>query len=722
MWINDRKRRFVLVLVVVLFALAVRLPAAGTFATVDEENWTIRSADFYHQLFREGDPGGTFITTHPGATAMWIIGAGVAVQEARVGFDVDTSNITAFRKAATWPVVIVVSILIGLITWMLIRLFGVHGGVIAGGLLAVEPYIVGMSQVAHLDMLLALLMLISLLGYFCFMREGRWRWLVVAGIFAGFAMGVKLLPALWLFVFFAIVSLWPRIPASAGQVRRAPHVNVKRFIRSGGFVFGVAVLTFWLIWPALWVKADLSKSFEKDVPAIVQDAHVDIVISEEAISPTSFYARSLMGRTTPFVLILVIGALIMVIRQLPHFATLRLRSGPKEASRGLHSTEHPQSYIFWLFVYMIGFLLLITFVSKKADRYALPALVVLPIVAGWALAQSRQYISSLSSPPPASGTLRSSKMLRVSANGPQGLRLRSSRSSRDHARSASQPVRRILPTLLGVGIVVLLVGQVLVWSPYTIAYNNPIFNVRPSSQQGWGEGLDVAAEWLNQQPVASEMFVASWYQSVMRTYFVGKTLSLSSRNDDRIAFVITYRNMYGRAPDDIASNVIDEYSDRKPAHVISIQGKPYVWIYNVMGIHYFPEHVGELKGDLEVGQIVPVLDDGWSAIEIGMATFSSRNNTQDVILHVRESIDGEDLRTVKVNASVIVDSSYHRFDFEPIEDSAGKEYYVLLSSPTSTDGDAVTIRFSNHDLVPGEMVKNGDVLGDRDVAYGIFDK
>jgi len=56
-------------------ALFARLWGIGSFMTVDEENWMIRSAEFWQKL-ASGDPGGTFLTTHPGATAMWLIGAG----------------------------------------------------------------------------------------------------------------------------------------------------------------------------------------------------------------------------------------------------------------------------------------------------------------------------------------------------------------------------------------------------------------------------------------------------------------------------------------------------------------------------------------------------------------------------------------------------------------------------------------------------------------------
>ena len=187
-------------------------------------------------------------------------------------------------------------------------------------------------------MLLALLMLVSVLTYIIFVRKKRWRWLIAAGIFAGLAMGVKLLPALWLFVFFAgLIKLksWKRIFRSLGYITRVL-----------GFVFGAAVLTFWLVWPALWVKADLARSFERDVPSIVQDSHIELETSVEPVSPASFYLRTLLGRTTPFVLILVVGAMIVGVRQ-------------AYRSRGMPS-------ILWLLLYALGFLVLITLAAKKS--------------------------------------------------------------------------------------------------------------------------------------------------------------------------------------------------------------------------------------------------------------------------------------------------------------------------------------------------------------------
>lgn len=472
--------------------------------------------------------------------------------------------------------------------------------------------------------------------------------MILCGILTGLAAATKLMPSVWLFVFFAIYLAY--------QYR----FRVGEIIRRLGFLFGVAALTFHVVWPTMWTNPDILYAVTRDATRVVQDVHVETEQSEEPISPLSFYARTVLGRTTPFVLILSVAGII--------YPLLRLPAGSGEKQWGWN--------VVWLLIYAIGFLVMITLAAKKADRYALPALVALPVIAGWALGRVHSHL---------------------------------------HTRCGNLVTT---PGVVTVGM--LLIAQIWVWSPYTIAYNSPLFDVRPLPQQGWGEGLEAAAAWLNAQSRSEETFIASWYPSVMQVFFKGKTLSLSSREDDRIGFVVLYRNMQGRGPDDIATNVLQEFQGRQPVHVVEIQGVPYVWIYDVRGLYYFPQHVGELFGQKTIGQLVPVNQDNWRAIEIGLATFSSRNNTQDVILHVRENIEAtEDVRSVRASAQDIQDSSYHRFEFEPITDAAGKTFYVFLDSPTSQPGDAITVRFANDDVLPGEMVKDDQVLPGRDIAYRI---
>lgn len=627
--------RIWLAIVIGGLALGLRLFGLGSFMTADEPNWMVRSSQYYHN-FLKGDLGGTFMTTHPGVTAMWLIGAGEAVQEARLGFHVDTSNLQYFRVAATLPVAVSTAVLVGVVVWLMARLLGFWPAVSGGALLALDPYLTGMSQIAHLDALLALCMAVAALGFLVYLKHGEIRYALLAGIFTGLALGTKLLPALWLLVFFALVLI----------------VQRRDIVRRLAFVGGVAVLTFYCIWPALWFGTDLDRSFKRDIPSVITQEHVVSEESDEPIAPATFYVRTVLGRTTPFVLILSIGAVMTA-----GMVGWRFKKVPIP---------------FWLVVYGLGYVALITLVAKKADRYALPALVVWPVVAGWAGAVVLQRLHG-------------------------------------HWRWGALGA-------VTVALLVLLSG----WTPYAIAYDTPLWDVRPLPQQGWGEGLDAAAAWLNQNPLGDRLTIASWYPSVMAPYFRGKTMSLSSRNDKRVGYVVLYRNMEGRARDTIASDVLDEFKNKEPVYVVDIMGTPYVWIYETLGTAYFPKRVHELIGTDEVGQTIPVAPAEWSSVELGMANYSGRPNNRDVVLTIREQPGGPAIRTVTINAREIGDD-WQKFHFERIADSEGKSYFVSLTSPTSVPGNAVTVRYVDKDVLVGDMYQNGELKAGWDIAYRLTD-
>lgn len=646
-----RQPRMILLLALVIgcLSLLLRLPGLGEFMTVDEENWMLRSAEYWDVLLA-GNPGGTFLTTHPGSTVMWLVGAGETLQEQRLGFQVHSSNLQHFRKAATAPVVVVSAILIAVIVWLLGYLWTLEAAGIAGLLLAADPYLLGMTQIAHLDGLQALLMLASLLAFFRFVWwSPRWRWLVVAGGLLGLAMGVKLVLAFWLLPIMVGVALM-QWGIRNGRWRMS--------VRVVGFVTGMAALVFFAGWPALWVKDDVGHSITRDVGTVITDEHVALSATvDDPIAPISFYGRTVLGRTTPYVQILSVGTVVLLVILSSRF----LLAWRSFGSFDRHHISTQVWVIAWLLLYGLGFLVLITLAAKKGDRYALPALVVLPVVAGWAVSIVVEVV-----------------------------------------RQRFAQMRQWLVPASG-GLIVAVIAVALL-TPYPSAYNNPFFpNIRPLSQQGWGEGLDEVARWLNKHPLAQQLYVASWYRSVTSTYFAGKTFSLSSRDDYRVSYVVTYRNMAGRASDDQASDVLDEFRGGEPVYTASILGVPYAWVYETLHVGFFTKHIGELVSGMEMGQTVTVPNDTWDQVAIGFATFSSRGNTAEVVLHVRETPDGADVRTVRVNAQDIVDNEWHTFRFEPITGAMGKEYYIAVTSPDGAAGNAVTVRYIDADLLPGEM-------------------
>lgn len=127
--------------------------------------------------------------------------------------------------------------------------------------------------------------------------------------------------------------------------------------------------------------------------------------------------------------------------------------------------------------------------------------------------------------------------------------------------------------------------------------------------------------------------------------------------------------------------------------------------------------VGEIYGDMKVGQTFFSYTSELKAIKLLMANYDSRQNTEDVIFHLRKKPGSkEDLRTLVVNASEILDNEYHKFEFDSLTDSQRKRYYFFIESPTSSPGNAITVRytpentyaagkrFSSHRPASGDLV------------------
>ncbi len=618
--------RRLLVPLVTAVALLVRLHGLGQIMTADEERWMIRSSDFYRAIER-GDLGGTHQSTHPGVTLMFLSGLGIKVQElwTRDVFQ-NEESVGPYRVAAKLPVAVSTALLIGLVAALVGRIGGRQLGIWSGLLLALDPYLLGFSQLVHLDALLSLFMASSLLAFLIWLRGGARRFLILSAFLGGLALLTKL-PAVYLFGMLpvAVVFLWHRMVLE-GRLRRVVTGLVVWVV--------VALLTVCTLWPSLWLELRRDARYvRRDVTTVVTASHFT-ESDVETMNPW-FYPRALAAHATGVTIVLSGVALLSFVI-------------PKQRGNG-------REVFFWV-VYVVGFLVCASLIAKRGDRYVLPAHVGLVLLA-----------------------------------------------------SLSLPLIRRLPRVLGSVVIVgaLLTLVILDWTlvPSALAYRNRWFPWREPSQEGWGEGLEGAAAWLNTHPLARELDVATWYPNVFRHFFVGKTFSLSSRDDSRTDYVVLYRNMAGRAMDDPATEVLREFSARQPVHTVTVRGVPTAWIYRTDSGGLFPSNVGELLAGMEVGQTITAEHNGLSGVRLVFATFSSRANTVDVLVHVHQSLESDDdLRTVRLSARDLKDDEWQTIAFDPIPDSVGKTYYLAVTSPAGRPGNAVTLRFQEKDIAPGRMV------------------
>ncbi len=126
--------------------------------------------------------------------------------------------------------------------------------------------------------------------------------------------------------------------------------------------------------------------------------------------------------------------------------------------------------------------------------------------------------------------------------------------------------------------------------------------------------------------------------------------------------------------------------------------------------------VGEIYGQMKIGQTFKADHKDLSAIEILLATYN-RENKGTLIFRLKEGLESEDdMVVLPCNMRDVQDNTFYRFSFPKIENykgkeilfSKGKKYYFYLEAPHAEPGNAITIWSSSEDLYKGgEKIING---------------
>jgi hypothetical protein len=523
-------------LAIFVLALVPRLLARDLFPTSDEDSWMRRTGGFTFGLVN-GQFGRTYQNGHPGVTTMWIgllsLGPEGALRfadrvhglryvaevpgymdglaQARIGFAV-LGALTAAASAL-----------------LVYRLFGAGPAVLAGVALAAEPFLVANQQLVHVDGPLVAFTTLAVLAALVRFAAGGGRWsLILAGVATGLALLSKT-PAIVLLVFVPLVAIGstvlalqspplPRKEEGAGGwgTFRRPVINL--------VVWAVlALLTVVALWPALWVLGPAEilariAAFTKETGGQPDEVGSYFLGQVGADPGPLYYPISTLFRLSPYATAgLVLTAL--VIWRAP--TVQRLRAG-------------------WLLVFVAGFALMMTLGPKKFDRYLLPIVPALVILAslGWWLVLSRVRV----------------------------------------------PIwRYALAGALTVGLVYPFVSTY----PYPLSYYNPLLGGGPAAQRsvmiGNGEGLDQAARWLAAQPSPSKLRVAAHSWDILAALVSADGEPLRDGIPDDADYIVTYGRriqMHRWGPS------LERY----------LQENPPVYVVRINGIEYVHVHPGPHRG------------------------------------------------------------------------------------------------------------------------------
>jgi hypothetical protein len=110
-----------------------------------------------------------------------------------------------------------------------------------------------------------------------------------------------------------------------------------------------------------------------------------------------------------------------------------------------------------------------------------------------------------------------------------------------------------------------------------------------------------------------------------------------------------------------------------------------------------PTYEQQIWGELVISQSFVAPRDGLHRIDLLFQTYQ-RQNTREVRLSLLElpqnevaSMQGTKIVDLSFNAAEVEDRTWHTFTFPPIAESAGKHYLIVLQSPESTPGNAITV-------------------------------
>jgi hypothetical protein len=555
MTVNPEFSKGIRWLAVLLVACAVLLPRLfelDRFVTVDEPEWLFQSGNFYYALGQR-DFAETYRREHPGVVTLWAgtagyiwkfpeyRGLGQGYLPTAQGEDfmrAQGKDPLELLKAGRTVMVAVTTVVLTLAFIYARRLFGDWPALIGFLLLAFDPFHIGLTRLLHLDGMESNFVLLSLLALLVYLYRGR-RWPDLAAAGAAGAVGmVSKSPGVFVFPF---IALWTII-AFLRDRRDGQALTFWRHVLLPGIGFGLsAILTLALVWPSMWVhpigtlQQMFSGAFGYAVTGHGANFFNGMVYRPGMVTWSDaplYYPACILWRSTPVTVIGLSIAVVAFIRKLPPFEARKSR----DAALGL-------------VCFSLLFAAFMTLGGKKLDRYILPAITPLLMTAGlgwYALAAWLQ-----------------SKFARL-----QGWR--------------SQAV------LLGL-VAALQLASALPHFPYYLSYYDPLLGGGEKAPEvmmiGMGEGLDLAADYLNQKAGAKDMLVLSSiaYGSTS-FYFEGRSeqifrfdhkLSVEKREIlNEVDYALVYVSGWQRT-----TSELDFFANAVPEKVITLNGIEYVRIY-----------------------------------------------------------------------------------------------------------------------------------------------
>jgi hypothetical protein len=443
-------------------------------------------------------------------------------------------------------------------------------------LLAWEPLYLIDGRSMRGEALVSGFIIVTLLSFLLFLDRLDRRYLFLSAALCGLALLTKL-SALFLVGYVGLVLgiyLLAQPASWSERFRRGVAIYVLWIL--------LAAFLFWALWPVMWVAPaeGVDLSFGLTFRGTQRYRHMyflgQILYAEPLVY--LFYPLVYLLRVTPLALLGSLAATVGLLKTLfNQILILRLRPGqgsgqvsnPQSAnslslvrrfSLARLQLTRRQSWTLALFGFAVLFAVALSWGGHKYDRYLMPSLLAMDIVAAVGLCWLARWLWQ------------------------RWLRSRLSWSTE---------------LMGGIGLAFLLLGQsllVLPYQPHYFLYANPLLGGPRTAYNNFEMysmfGLDQAAQYLNAQPQAQDKFTAAVNSKEFRPVLKGRWLPLDNLGEwSQADYVLIH--IYQLQQQTMNPALLAYLQRNDPLHVVELAGLPFAWIYAGPSVQYFagPSHL-----------------------------------------------------------------------------------------------------------------------------------
>lgn len=350
---------FILLFTIFFFFLVYKIGSASI--NNDAQFWYTRTQNFVSAVKRN-DWEETFQNPKPGVTVMWVSGYSLdtllSLYDKLFGFTPSIYEHKTFylvHSAVILPLIIFT--LISIFIFYFIGKHLVRPQVVLLSLLVLvtQPLYVGLARNFHSDASVTAFMTVSVLFLFYYLlKNTKILFLIVSSLSAGLALlskssAVFLIP--FVLLCFAVHSIYFR-------------KSLSFYFKSVSIWLVVLFVTFYIFFPAMWVypKAVLTWVF-------IEEGRELLLKGRDGINPFLYYLRPLFKTLTPVYFISFVLGLFCFVKDFKRF-------------------EKKEKFFYvGILLYVFFFLLQMSLIKQKMDRYILPLFPLGSFIAGYGLFQ-----------------------------------------------------------------------------------------------------------------------------------------------------------------------------------------------------------------------------------------------------------------------------------------------------------------------------------------------